>query len=222
MPKAIKEVMTPEPRTLPAKATAEEAAQVMRDDDIGDVLVVDDEGKLTGILTDRDVTLRVVAAGVDPRAVTLAEISSKDITSLPIGGTVPAAISLMRDKAIRRLPIVDEGKPVGVVSLGDIVIDEAPESPLADISAAPPDDAEQNGSSPSPLRAIRVSQTLPAAALGAGLGFSIGALRNRSRQRALVAATKRLRKAGKNLRKAGNRNLGKSDLRKLVKAGQKD
>ncbi|MDQ4148560.1 MAG: CBS domain-containing protein [Actinomycetota bacterium] len=216
MPKSIREVMTPEPRTLQTTATVEEAAQVMRDDDIGDVIVVDDKGKIQGIVTDRDITLRVVAQSGDPKAVKLEEIASKDIITLPLSGTAEAALSLMRDKAIRRLPIVDDGKPVGVVSLGDLAIEEAPESPLAEISAAPPDDAEEgNGSVTGPMRSIRVSQALPVAALGAGLGFSLGALRNRSRQRDLA---KKLRKATKKLRKVGDRNIGRSDIRKRLKA----
>ena len=202
MPQSIKEVMTPNPTTLPLSATAEDAAKKMRDENIGDVLVVDDEQILCGIVTDRDIALQVVAAGVDPKALRLDDIASKDVASLPPGATVETAARVMRDKAVRRLPIVDRGKPVGVVSLGDLAIERDPDSALAVISSAPPDRPE-NGKVTPRAAAFRAARVLPAAACGALLAVSVEQLRERSRRR--NTAARRLQKATKKLRKAGDR-----------------
>lgn len=136
---SIEEVMTPDPRTLDASETVTAAARVMADDDIGDVLVVDGE-RLYGIITDRDITVRVVAEGRDPQSTTLRDACSTSVVTLSPDDTVDDAERVMGEQAVRRLPIVRDGRPVGVVSLGDLAIEEDPESALADISAAPADE----------------------------------------------------------------------------------
>ena len=138
MAERIQDVMTTNPETLPESTTVREAAEAMRANDIGDVVVVDDNGKLSGILTDRDIVVRVVAEGRDPRATRIGDIASRDLTAVSPDDPVDRAVQLMRDKAIRRLPAVDKGKPVGIVSIGDLALDRDPGSALADISAAPP------------------------------------------------------------------------------------
>ena len=138
MAEHIQDVMTTNPETLPESTTVREAAEAMRANDIGDVVVVDDNGKLSGILTDRDIVVRVVAEGRDPRATRIGDIASRDLTAVSPDDPVDRAVQLMRDKAIRRLPAVDKGKPVGIVSIGDLALDRDPGSALADISAAPP------------------------------------------------------------------------------------
>jgi len=138
MAECIRDVMTTNPETLPESTTVREAAEAMRANDIGDVVVVDDDGKLSGILTDRDIVVRVVAEGRDPRATRIGDIASRDLTAVSPDDPVDRAVQLMRDKAIRRLPAVDKGKPVGIVSIGDLALDRDPGSALADISAAPP------------------------------------------------------------------------------------
>jgi len=138
MAEHIRDVMTTNPETLPESTTVREAAEAMRANDIGDVVVVDDNGKLSGILTDRDIVVRVVAEGRDPRATRIGDIASRDLTAVSPDDPVDRAVQLMRDKAIRRLPAVDKGKPVGIVSIGDLALDRDPGSALADISAAPP------------------------------------------------------------------------------------
>jgi len=138
MAERIHDVMTTNPETLPESTTVREAAEAMRANDIGDVVVVDDNGKLSGILTDRDIVVRVVAEGRDPRATRIGDIASRDLTAVSPDDPVDRAVQLMRDKAIRRLPAVDKGKPVGIVSIGDLALDRDPGSALADISAAPP------------------------------------------------------------------------------------
>jgi CBS domain-containing protein len=132
MAERIQDVMTTNPETLPESTTVREAAEAMRANDIGDVVVVDDNGKLSGILTDRDIVVRVVAEGRDPRTTRIGDIASRDLTAVSPDDPVDRAVQLMRDKAIRRLPAV------GIVSIGDLALDRDPGSALADISAAPP------------------------------------------------------------------------------------
>lgn len=135
---SIQDVMTPNPVALPIDAAAVQAAQVMRDVNVGDVLVLDDHGTIHGVLTDRDIVVRAVAEGRDPTEVTIGEICSKALVVLSAADSAEDAIRLMRERAVRRLPVVESGKPVGIVSLGDLALGRDPESVLADISAAPP------------------------------------------------------------------------------------
>ena len=133
----IREVMTPYPKTCPATATIAEAAQFMRDGDVGDVLIERD-GAVCGIVTDRDIVVRAIADGQDPRQTKVGDICSRELTTLSPTDSIDDAVRLMRDKALRRLPIMEEGKPVGIVSLGDLAQERDSNSALADISAAPP------------------------------------------------------------------------------------
>ena len=130
--------MTTNPETLPESTIVREAAEAMRANDIGDVVVVDDNGAISGILTDRDIVVRVVAEGRDPRSTRIGDIASRELTAVSPDDPVDRAVLLMRERAIRRLPVVDKGKPVGIVSIGDLALDRDPDSALADISAAPP------------------------------------------------------------------------------------
>jgi CBS domain-containing protein len=141
MTQSIREVMTKNPVVLSETTTATRAARAMRDSDIGDVLVVSEgDDQIQGIVTDRDIAIRVVADGADPDYVTLDQIQSRNIATLTPNDTVEDAIRMMRDKDIRRIPIVDGGRPVGVVSLGDLAVARDSDSVLADISVAEPDE----------------------------------------------------------------------------------
>jgi len=134
----IRDVMTPNPQTLSASATVREAAETMRTNDIGDVIASDDKGGIAGIVTDRDIVVRVVAEGRDPGATRIEDIASRDLTAVSPDDPVERAIELMRERAVRRLPVVKRGKVVGIVSIGDLAVERDPASALADISAAPP------------------------------------------------------------------------------------
>ena len=138
MTEYIRDVMTTNPETLPESTTVREAAETMRANDIGDVVIVDDNGAISGILTDRDIVVRVVAEGRDPRVTRIGDIASRELTAASPDDPVDRAVQLMRERAIRRLPVVDKGKPVGIISIGDLALDRDPDSALADISAAPP------------------------------------------------------------------------------------
>jgi CBS domain-containing protein len=133
----LSQVMTSDPVTLPTSASILDAAQCMRAQDIGDVIVTDG-GRMCGILTDRDIVVRAIAQGLDPATTTIAEVCSEEVVSLAPVAKVEEAVHVMREKALRRLPVTEDGKPVGVVSLGDLALHRDRDSALADISAAPP------------------------------------------------------------------------------------
>lgn len=136
MAQKIEEVMTRSPRVLDASATVEEAARCMSTDDIGDVIVREGD-KVCGIVTDRDIAIRVIAEGRSPSSTKLGEICSKDLITLSPTDSIDEAVRLMRERAIRRIPVVQDGQAVGVVSIGDLAIDLDRSSALADVSAAP-------------------------------------------------------------------------------------
>lgn len=132
----VREIMTTDPATVPMRTPVSEAARLMREQDIGDVLITD-EGRLTGMLTDRDIAVRIVA-DQRPSDTAVAEICSADTVTCSSSDDVEQAVALMREHAVRRLPVVDGDRLVGVVSLGDLAIERDEHSALADISAAPP------------------------------------------------------------------------------------
>jgi CBS domain-containing protein len=137
MARYLRDIMTQKPVTLQSTDTVIAAARSMRDGNIGDVVVVEN-GQVQGILTDRDIVIRALAEGLDPARTTVGEICSKELTTLSPGAAIGDAENLMRDKAIRRLPVVEGGRPVGIVTLGDLAVEREPDSTLGEISAAPP------------------------------------------------------------------------------------
>lgn len=137
MAQSVQDVMQRNPITLAPTTSVIEAARTMRDADIGSV-IVHEHDQLYGIVTDRDLVVRGLAENPNCAAMMLGDICSRDVTALSSSDTVEEAIQLMRDKAIRRLPVVDHGSPVGIVSIGDLAVERDPDSALADISDAPP------------------------------------------------------------------------------------
>jgi CBS domain-containing protein len=137
MATTIADVMTRRPATLDVSASALEAAQAMKAGDIGDIVVCD-QGKIWGIVTDRDLVVRVMADGTSPDQVRLGDVCSHELTTVTSDASIDQAVRLMREQALRRLPVVKGDKPVGIVSLGDLAVERDPESTLADISAASP------------------------------------------------------------------------------------
>ena len=107
---SIRDVMTPEPVTVANTTTLEQAARHMRDAGIGNVIVLDGE-LITGILTDRDIVVRAVAEGWDPSRTPVGEVASRELTTITPDETIDAAVALMRDRSIRRLPVVESGDP---------------------------------------------------------------------------------------------------------------
>jgi CBS domain-containing protein len=134
----IRDIMTPDPIVLDLSATVRDAARAMKARDVGDVLVAN-EGRLWGIVTDRDIVVRAVADFAEaPGQCKLAEICSTDVQCLAPDDDVADAIRVMERSAIRRLPVVEEGRAIGVVTLGDLAIARDRNSALGKISAAPP------------------------------------------------------------------------------------
>lgn len=133
----IRDVMRPTPLGLTVDAMISDAAEVMLREDIGDVIVFDDD-RLSGILTDRDIVIRVVAEGRDPSQTRIGDVCSRQLTTIGPDDSVGQALRLMREKAIRRLPVVEADEVVGILTIGDIAVERDSRSALADISAAPP------------------------------------------------------------------------------------
>lgn len=135
----VGELMTPDPICLIATEPLTSAAERMRDENVGDVIVLDETtAEPCGIVTDRDIVVRGLADGGDPAGTTLGAICTRDLVTLEPDTPVDEAVDLMRKRAIRRIPVVEDGKAVGIVSIGDLAVARDPDSALADISAAPP------------------------------------------------------------------------------------
>ncbi|MGY0490790.1 CBS domain-containing protein [Streptomyces sp. WG-D5] len=137
MADVVRDVMTPGVVAVRPDASLVEAAQLMRAQDIGDVLVAD-EVRLVGVLTDRDITLRAVADGADPLTVSAEAVCTPHPVAIGPDDAVSAAVTLMREHAVRRLPVVEDGHAIGMISLGDLALTQDPTSALADISGALP------------------------------------------------------------------------------------
>jgi uncharacterized protein (DUF2267 family) len=113
-----------------------EGARAIENNNIGAV-IVHDAGRVVGIVTDRDLTVRVVGRGLDPKATTLADVMTKDVATLSPRESRADAIRLMLERNIRRIPLVDDGRLVGIVTLDDLLLDEAaPIDRLAEVVQA--------------------------------------------------------------------------------------
>lgn len=136
----IREVMTPSPRTVTPATSLAAAARVMAQDDIGDVLVAESKTeRVVGIVTDRDIAIRAVAESRDPDTTKVRDVVSSEVVSVAPSDTVQETLELMKGLNVRRLPVVEGGRAIGVVSLGDLSVETDVGPALADISTAPPD-----------------------------------------------------------------------------------
>ena len=136
MADTIRDLLKGDPVTVEADATVEDAAKLMDEKDIGNVLVVEN-GEVQGIATDRDIVVRVIAKGNGPDA-SVSDAATTDLETLEPDASIEDAIKKMEQGNVRRLPVVEDGKPVGVISLGDLAQARDQDSALADISAASP------------------------------------------------------------------------------------
>ena len=137
MAESIRDVMTTDPKTIDAGETLIAAAKAMKDRDVG-ALIVTEQGSVTAIVTDRDIVIRGVAEEADTQTARVGDVASRELTALSPDDTVEDAIRAMREQDVRRLPVIEDDRAVGIVSLGDLAVDRDPDSVLADISAAPP------------------------------------------------------------------------------------
>jgi len=116
----IRDVMTSNPRTIEPSTTVQEAAKLMRDEDVGPIPIVEN-GSVSGIVTDRDIVLNVVAEGVDPTSTPVSQIASRDLITIDPEQTLDEALRLMGQHQVRRLPVCEEdGRLVGIIAQADI------------------------------------------------------------------------------------------------------
>ncbi|GAA2970608.1 CBS domain-containing protein [Streptomyces enissocaesilis] len=137
MARKVREVMTAAPVTMSPQTSVAEIARVMRDEGIGAVLVAEGD-ELRGLITDRDLAVRIVAREGNIADYSAADACSGELITVSPDDGLDRAVSLMREYAVRRLPVVEDGLPVGIVSLGDLAVERDTDSVLADISAADP------------------------------------------------------------------------------------
>ncbi len=106
--------------SLSSNNTVRQALQLMADKNIG-AIVIKDQDKLTGIFSERDYARKVVLKGKNSTDTKLAEVMSKDVITISSDMQIDACMKLMTDKRIRHLPVVDNGKSLGIISIGDVV-----------------------------------------------------------------------------------------------------
>jgi CBS domain-containing protein len=140
-PPKVRDVMTPDVHALRAEDPVVEAARRMAEHDVGALPVCDGDGKLAGVVTDRDIVVRVIAAGLDPTSTPInAAMSGDEVVTADPDETVDHAVTKMKRAKVRRLPVVEGGRLVGMLSQGDIATN-APDwmtgDLVEDISGAP-------------------------------------------------------------------------------------
>ena len=120
MGKSISQVMTSNPRGVETSTPVAEAARIMKTEDVGSVPILEGD-RLTGMLTDRDIAIRLVAEGKDPQSTTVGEIASRDVVTIDPQQDLDEALRLMAQHQVRRLPVVEEdGRLVGIVAQADV------------------------------------------------------------------------------------------------------
>jgi CBS domain-containing protein len=122
MAKSVRDAMTENPRSIGASASVVEAARLMREQHIGSLPITDDE-QLVGMITDRDITTRVVAEAADLRT-SVGDVYSRDLVSVEPDKDLDEALQLMARHQVRRLPVVENGRLVGIVAQADIALSE--------------------------------------------------------------------------------------------------
>ena len=123
MANSVRDAMTADPRSIGKSVSVVEAARLMREQDIGSLPITDDE-QLVGMITDRDITMRVVAEAADPNATSVEDVYSRDLVSVEPDNDLEEALGLMARHQVRRLPVVEDGRLVGIVAQADIALSE--------------------------------------------------------------------------------------------------
>ena len=124
MAKSVHDAMTEDPRSIDQSASVVEAARLMRAEDIGSLPITDGD-KLVGMITDRDITTRVVADAADPQMTSVGDVYSRDLISVEPDEDLEDALQLMARHQVRRLPVVENGRLVGIVAQADIALRES-------------------------------------------------------------------------------------------------
>ena len=121
----VREIMTVEVATAAPDNTLDEIAVMMKNEDVGSIPIVAD-GELRGILTDRDIVIRCIAEGKEPTDTTAEEVLSEAMHTIEPEAEVEEASELMAAEQIRRLPVVEENRLIGIIALGDLAVSEQP------------------------------------------------------------------------------------------------
>ena len=121
MSKLVRDAMTVNPRTVNLNDSVVDAAQIMEEEDVGSVPVVDTDNILAGMITDRDIALRVVAAGRDPRSTTAGEVATKQVSPAYPDESLDEALKQMAHRQVRRLPVIEDDRVVGILAQADVV-----------------------------------------------------------------------------------------------------
>jgi len=123
MAKRVRDAMTEDPRSIGASEPVVDAARLMREQRVGSLPVTDNE-KLVGMITDRDITTRVVAEAADPKMISVGDVYSRDLISVEPDQDLDEALRLMARHQVRRLPVIENGSLVGIVAQADIALRE--------------------------------------------------------------------------------------------------
>ncbi len=128
----VSEIMTSDPVVVEHTESLRSVATRMRDDGIGAVLV-NEQGKLYGIVTDRDITVRAVAEGIAPDEGSVDTVCTHEVEAVSPDDDAGEVIRMMRERGVRRIPVVEDDVAVGIVSLADLAAQLDPDSALADV-----------------------------------------------------------------------------------------
>ena len=123
MAKRVRDAMTEDPRSIGASASVVEAARLMREEHVGSLPITEDK-QLVGMITDRDITTRVVAEAADLEVTSVGDVYSRDPISVEPDKDLEEALQLMARHQVRRLPVVEHGRLVGIVAQADIALRE--------------------------------------------------------------------------------------------------
>jgi CBS domain-containing protein len=147
----VRHVMTEAPKTLSPRRTAADAANLMEQYDVG-VIPLAEGDSLVGLVTDRDLVVRVLAKRRDPGEVTLGEIATEKVITVTPDADIGSARELMAEHKIRRLPVIKDGRLVGILALGDIAVQDASKRAVGEVLEEVSGSPSTNADNPGPER----------------------------------------------------------------------
>ncbi|MCS5720017.1 CBS domain-containing protein [Herbiconiux sp. CPCC 205763] len=121
-----RDIMTPDPEGIRESHTLREAAVLMRDLDVGALPILGDGGALVGVITDRDIVVGCVADGSDPETMLVGELADREPVTVEADDDVREALSAMQEHQVRRVPVLEGGRLVGIISQADIALSLSP------------------------------------------------------------------------------------------------
>ena len=119
---SVRDIMTVDVKTAPPDATVSDILRIMMENNIGSVVIVGPRREVLGIITERDLIRKVLLKGLNPRETRAEEIMSKPVITIEPDASIQEAANLMKEKGIGHLPVVENGRVVGIVAEGDIIL----------------------------------------------------------------------------------------------------